>query len=107
MAGVGYTLPIGRLSIVPSLVAGYAFNSLSVPEAGLAEQLSIDISNSFAWRPGVQFWVESGRRTAILMSIGRVYTSPRFTVVEAGRLRERSLSVDTTVLLVGLAYKVF
>lgn len=107
MAGVRYTLPVGRLSIVPSLVAGYAFNGLRVAESGAVERLSVGVSNSFAWRPGVAFWVEGGRRTAIHLSLGRVLTSPRFTVVENGRLRERTLSADTTVVQVGLAYKLF
>lgn len=107
MGGVRYTLPVGRLSIAPSLVAGYAFNSLRVPDEGAVEQLAVGVTNSFAWRPGVSFWVESSRRTAVHLSIGRVFTSPRFSVVEDGRLRQRTLSADTTVFLVGMAYKVF
>ncbi|MCC7242178.1 MAG: BON domain-containing protein [Acidobacteria bacterium] len=107
MAGVRYTLPLGRLSLSPSLVGGYAFNSLRVAETGAVERLSVGVANSFAWRPGVSIWVESGRRTAIHLSVGRVMTSPRFTVVEGGRLRERSLSADATILQIGLAYKVF
>ncbi|MDH4066411.1 MAG: hypothetical protein OEW19_18570, partial [Acidobacteriota bacterium] len=107
MAGVHYGLPIGRFSVSPSLVAGYAFNSLRVPEAGEVERLTVGVSNSFAWRPGVSFWVETSRRTAVYMSLGRVFTRPRFTVVEDGRLQERTLSADTTVILFGLAYKLF
>jgi hypothetical protein len=107
MGGVHYAMPMGRLSIVPSLVAGYAFNSLEVAEGGAAERLSVDVANSFAWRPAVSFWFEASRRAAVLAQVGRVVTSPRFTVVEEGRLRERKASADSTVVLVGVAYKFF
>ncbi len=107
MAGLRYTVSMGRLSIVPSLVAGYAFNSLDVAETGAAERLSVDVANSFAWRAAVSLWFETGRRTAFHAQVGRVVTSPRFTVVEEGRLRERTASADATVVLLGLAYKFF
>ncbi|MCC7180867.1 MAG: BON domain-containing protein [Acidobacteria bacterium] len=107
MAGLRYTVPMGRVSIAPSLVGGMAFNSLEVADTGAAEQIAVDVANSFVWRAAVSVWVETGRRSAVHASIGRVMTNPRFTVVEEGRLRHRSASADATVLLVGVAYKLF
>jgi len=108
MAGLHYTVPMGRrLSIVPSLVAGYAFNSIEVAETGAADRLSVDVANSFAWRAAASVWLETSRRTAFHAQVGRVVTTPRFTVVEEGRLRERKASADATVILVGVAYKFF
>lgn len=107
MAGVRYSVSIGRVSFSPSLVAGYAFNSMRVPEEGQAVGLPIDVANSFVWRPGLSVWIDTSLRTCVNLSIGRAITSPRITFVESGRLRERAVSADTTVLLVGFAYRLF
>jgi hypothetical protein len=107
MAGIRYTLPIGRLAIAPSLVAGYAFNSIRVPDHGDAAGVPVGVDNSFVWRPAVGLWLDSGRRTLVHASVGRVLTSPGTTVIENGALRKRTVSADTTVVLVGVAYRWF
>ncbi|MCC7034905.1 MAG: BON domain-containing protein [Acidobacteria bacterium] len=107
MAGLRYTVPMGRVSIAPSLVGGVAFNSLEVADTGAAEQLAVDVANSFVWRASVSVWVETSRRTAFHASIGRVMANPRFTVVEQGRLAHQRASADATVMLVGIAYTLF
>lgn len=107
MAGVRYTIPVGRLAISPSLVGGYSFNSIRVPDQGDAAGLPISVDNSFVWRPGVALWLDSGRRSLIHVSIGRALTSPGVTVIENGLLRKQSVSADTTVVLVGVAYRLF
>ncbi len=107
MAGVRYARPFGRVSVAPSLVAGYSFNRVGVPEQGAASGLPVEIANSFVWRPGVSVWIDTSRRTVLNLSIGRAFTSPRVTFVETGRLVERKVSADTTVVLVGIAYQFF
>ncbi len=107
MAGVGYTIPVGRLAISSSLVGGYAFNSLRLPDEGDAAGLPIGVDNSFVWRPGVSLWLDAGHRTLVHASLGRALTSPGVTVIENGQLRKRSVSADTTVVLVGVAYRLF
>lgn len=107
MAGLRYAVPFGRWSVAPSLVGGYAFNSLDVAEAGAVERLSVGISNSLIARGGVSVWVESGLRTVVHASIGRVISRPQFTVVEDGRLQDRTARIDATIVLVGVAYKLF
>ena len=84
-----------------------AINGLEVAEAGDVERLSVGVANSMAWRTAVSLWYEASRRTALHASIGRVFTRPRFTVVEDGLLRDRRANADATILLVGVAYKVF
>ena len=107
MAGVSYRIPLGRVSMAPSLVAGYAFNSLRLPEDGGVERMPVGIDNSFAWRPGISFWIDSGHRTGLSVALGRVMTRPRVTFVEGNQFLARSVSADTTILFVGLAYTLF
>lgn len=107
MAGLRYGLPIGRVSVMPSLVGGYSFNRLAVPEEGAARGLPVDVANSFIWRPGVTVWIDTSRRTSLSLSLGRAFTRPRVTFVENGRLVERSVSASTSVLLAGLVYRLF
>jgi hypothetical protein len=107
MAGVGYNVPIGRVLVTPSLVAGYAFNRLRLPDDGVVEGMPVGIDHSFAWRPGIAIWIDAGRRISLNVSLGRVMTSPRVTFVEDSQFRIRTLSADTTILSVGLAYTLF
>lgn len=107
MGGVRYARPFGRVSLVPSLVAGYSFNRIDVPEEGAASGLPVEVANSFVWRPGVSVWIDTSRRTVLSLSIGRAFTDPRVTFVDGDRLSDRRVSADTTVVLVGFAYRLF
>jgi len=107
MAGVHYTASLGRVSLSPSLVAGYAFNHLSVPQEGAARDLPVDVTNSLVWRPGVALWVDATRRTAFTFSVGRAFTRPRVTYVENGVLVDRHVRAGATVLLAGVVYRLF
>ncbi len=107
MAGVRYLWSFGRASLAPSLVAGYSFNRIGVPEAGAVAQLPVEVANSLVWRPGMSLWIDTSRRTFLNLSIGRAFTRPRVTFVEGGRLVERGVSADTTVVLVGFSYRLF
>lgn len=107
MAGVRYAWPVGRLTVAPSLVAGYSFNRLGVPDEGTAAGLPVEITNSIVWRPGLSLSIDPSRRTLVTLSIGRAYTNPRVTYVEDGRLLDRRVSADTTVVLIGVAYRLF
>ncbi len=89
MGGVRYARQFGRVSVVPSLVAGYSFNRIGVPEEGAAARLPVEVGNSFVWRPGVSVWIDTSRRTVLNLSIGRAFTDPRVTFVDGGRLSER------------------
>lgn len=107
MAGLSYSVVAGRVSVVPSLVAGYAFNRVSVPDAGAAGRLTVDAGNSLAWRPGISMWIDTGRRTAVNLSIGRLMTRLNVTYVDAGLIDKQSLDGDSTMVTVGLAYRLF
>lgn len=107
MAGLSYTFRTGRVSVSPSLVGGYAINTLTVPDEGAVGRLAVDIDNSLAWRPAVSVWIDTSPRTALNLSLGRVMTRLQMTFVEAGHLDERRVSGDTTVVHLGFAYRIF
>jgi len=107
MAGVGYTLAAKRVAITPSIVAGYAFNSLTVTATGVAEGLPVEVDNSFVWRVGTSAWIDVSRRIALNVSAGYLLTGLHLTVLEGGRLERRDASGNTTVVHVGLAYRWF
>jgi hypothetical protein len=107
MAGVRYTATLGRVAISPSLVGGYAFNRIIVPDAGAADRLAVDADNSLVWRPGVALWIDAGRRTVVNLSVGRMLTRLNVTFVEAGVIEQRTVSGDATTVSVGLVYRLF
>jgi hypothetical protein len=107
MAGVSYTLASGPVSVSPSIVGGYSFNRVDVPDEGVVGRLAVEAGNSFAWRPAVSMWIDTSRRTVVYVSVGHVRTSPRVTFIEDGRIDRRSLPAHATTLSVGLAYTLF
>ena len=107
MAGLGYTLVRGRVSVSPSIVGGIAFNSLTVTETGAAAGVPVEVDNSLVWRPGVSAWIDMSRRIAVNVSAGHVMTGLRVTILEGGRLVKRDVRGDTTTVHAGVAYKLF
>lgn len=107
MVGAGYTLTSDRLSFTPSLAAGYAFNSLSLDEAGDADGLPIDVANSLVWRIGASGWYDLGRRMALHASGGYVMTGLRFTFLDGSRLESRKVPGDSAIVHMGIVYTVF
>lgn len=107
MAGIGYTFASGRVSVSPSIMGGVAFNSLTVTDdTGAAAGLPVEVDNSLAWRPGISVWFDAGR-VAFNVSSGYLLTNLRITILEGGRLVTREADGDTTLVHVGVAYKLF
>jgi hypothetical protein len=107
MAGIGYTRRTGSLSVTPSIVAGYAFNSLTITDTGIAENLPVEVSNSFVWRVGLSAWFDTSRRTAVNLSAGYLMTGLGLTVLDGQRLTRREASGNTAIVHAGLAYRIF
>ena len=107
MLSAGYTIASERTSLSASVVGGYAWNSLTVTDTGTAVGLPVEVDNSLAWRPGVSLWYDVSRRTALNLSVGRVFTRLRLTVLDGGRLEKRSARGDTMIVHAGIAYKLF
>ncbi len=107
MAGLGYTLRSGRVSVSPSIVAGPAFNSASVSGSGPADRVAVSVDNSLAWRPAVSVWIELNRWAALNLTAGQVRTDLDVTFVDGGQLVRQQVPGNTVILQAGLAYKIF
>jgi hypothetical protein len=107
MGGVSYTLGNNRVSVAPSIVSGVAFNSLTVPVAGEAGGIAVEVGNSFIWRPGVSMWIDLNRRAAVNLSMGYAFTRLNVTFLEGTQLVQRDVPGDTSIVHVGMVYKVF
>ena len=107
MLGSSYTVATARASLSASIVGGYAWNSLTVTDTGIAAGLPVEVDNSLTWRPGVSFWYGLSRKTALNLSVGHVMTGLRLTVLSDGHLEKRKVRGDTTIVHAGIAYKLF
>ena len=107
MVGLSYTLDSNRVSLSPSIVAGYAFNSLSVTDRGAVATLPVEVDNSLAWRFGASAWFDVSRRFALNVSGGYLMTPLRLTVLEDSSLVKQNQRGDTAIAHVGLAYRLF
>ena len=107
MGGVSYTLGTNRVSVAPSIVAGVAFNSLTVPVTGEAGGIAVEVANSFIWRPGVSVWIDLNRRAAVNLSMGYAFTGLNVTFLESTQLVQRNVPGDTTIAHAGMVYKLF
>jgi hypothetical protein len=107
MVGLSYTLDSNRVSLSPSIVGGYAFNSLSVTDRGAVATLPVEVDNSLAWRFGASAWFDVSRRFALNVSGGYLMTRLRLTVLEDSSLVKQNQRGDTAIAHVGLAYRLF
>ena len=107
MAGLAYTLGSDRVSASLSMVGGVAVNSLSQQQHSGGPAWALDVGHSLAWRPGASLWLELSRRTALNLSVGRLVTRPRLSVLENGLVQTRTLRGDATMLSTGVVYKLF
>ena len=107
MGGVGYTVRHDRIAVAPSLVAGWAFNSLAVDDLVTDDRLPLKVDNSLVWRPGVAMWFDLNRRFAFNVFVGYLVVRPSVMWLEDGRITKRSLRADTVVVSTGVAYKLF
>ena len=91
-----------------SLVAGYSFNSLSIgDEVRPGQALVVGVDDSFAWRPGFSVWYDMNSRVALNLFTGYLVARPRITVLDEISLNRRTLRADTSVVRLGVAYKLF
>ncbi len=107
MGGVAVRHSGDRVSASVDLVAGVSFNGIQPRGPIQVREVPVDVSSSFAWRPGVSVWMDLNGRFALNLSGGYVVTRPRLTMIEDGQVTSRTLRADTLLVHVGLVYKVF
>ena len=108
MGGLSYTITDqARMSLSLSMVAGMAFNSFTLRGQTARDVIALESGNSVAFRPGVSLWFDLNGRVALNVFGGYVITRPPVTFLEHGQFARRSVRADTSMVNVGLAYKVF
>jgi hypothetical protein len=108
MGGIAYGFAGRRATLSLALVGGISFNSLSLPDALPRGPLPLDVSNSFAIRPGVTVWIEASRRIAVSIGGSYLMTRPNVRVrQEDGRVTGFVLRADPVLVSTGIVYKLF
>lgn len=107
MGGLGYTWSGARTAATVSLVAGYAFNSLRIAAVVPGQPVPLRVENSFAWRPGMSVWYDVNRRIALNGFAGVLVARPDATFLVGDRSDTRELRMDSAVIRLGVAYKLF
>jgi hypothetical protein len=115
MAGFGYTRQYSDFSISGSLVAGYAFNSISgtgAAQDAYATRLGLPgtrfgVSNCFAARPDFSIWWELGDHWGLLTSVSYMIARPTVTTTTSAGSSSRAFNVSSPMLTLGVAYGVF
>jgi hypothetical protein len=111
MLGAGYTIGNQPTLITFSIVAGPSFNSIDFRDAFLARtggSPTIEIENSFAFRPGISVTHTLSPRVAVTGFGGYMVNRPDTVYVDgAGQTYENRWKADSLVLSVGLVYSLF
>lgn len=114
MFGVGYTVVRGRTSISPSIVAGPAFNQISVDEARRGSY-SVEGSSferkvgkvSLAVRPALSFTYALRSRLGLTAGVGYIINRPEFTLNTPGGPVETRWNGDAFSVAGGLVVTLF
>ena len=107
MGGVSYTLIRDRLSVSPAVVAGLAFNSLSINDTLESNLRPVDVDNSLAARLGVGVQYRLNRRFTLTGFAGRLFAHPNVTFIDSGSIFTRRVTADTTLVNMGFAFWLF
>jgi hypothetical protein len=107
MGGLALRRSGDRVSASLEVLTGVAFNGIQ-PRAPIQPgEVPVDVSSSFAWRPGGSLWVDLNARFAVSLSGGYVMTRPRLTMIEDGQVTTRRVRADALLVKTGLVYKLF
>ena len=104
MGGLEYRVGEGRVTAAVSIVAGYAFNSLSPDTTQAGAGRAIAVSNSFAWRPGGSVWFDVSPRISLNLFGGYLLTRPELTFASDLSVVTRRVTAHTVIVSAGVAY---
>ncbi len=115
MAGICYRVPRGPVSILFSVLGGYAFNAAEIDDQARAMFLSrrqvtataLEVDNSPALSAGVSIWYGLSSRVGLVGSAGYLFTRPDVTVVTSDGRQTTTWKADSVVVKAGLAFKIF
>ncbi len=107
MGGVEYRVGEGRVSAAGSVVAGYAFNGLSIDTGDAGAERAVAVEDSWVWRVGGSVWVDVTRRFGVNVFGGYLFNRPELTLLRGESVTTRRVSANTAIVSAGLAWWVF
>jgi hypothetical protein len=115
MAGYGYDYRRGRRLFTASVVAGYAFVSMTLAPTASdayydqlgARSVTLETPNTFVVRPGFSVWHDLSEKVGLNVSTGFLVARPRVTVRSTLGEDERRIHADMFQVKIGLAYSIF
>lgn len=115
MVGLDYKVPRGRWRWAAGVSAGWAVNDVKTPAAYQtritrtmgADDLWVDVHNSFVWGPRVTGWFERDRRVSYLVEGAYMVTRPELDVHVNGVSTTRRIRADAAVFRVGVVYGIY
>jgi hypothetical protein len=115
MAGYGYSYRRGRQLFTASVVAGYAFVSMTPSPTAIdayydrlgARSVTVETSNVFVVRPEFSVWHDLSEKVGLNASTGFLVARPRVTVRSTLGEDERRIRADMFYVKIGLAYSIF
>ena len=115
MAGYGYDYRRGRQLFTASVVAGYAFVSMSLAPTAIdayydrlgARSVTLETPNTFVVRPGFSVWHDLSEKVGLNVSTGFLVARPRVVVRSTLGDDERRIRADMFQVKIGLAYSIF
>jgi hypothetical protein len=110
MVGLGYTFARDRVSVAPTITAGYSFNHVRLDPGSTVPQdasLPVAAAGSPAVLPAATLWLEVSPRISVGLSSGYLFTRPRATWLEGDRFARRPLKADTVLVGISAVYWIF
>jgi len=115
MAGYGYNYRRGGQLFTASVVAGYAFVSMSLAPTAVdayydrlgARSVTLEPSNTFVVRPGFSVWHDLSERVGLNISTGFLVARPHVSVRSTLGEDERRIRADVFQVKIGVAYSIF
>jgi len=115
MVGYGYDYRRGRQLYFASVVAGYAFVSMSLAPAAVdayhdrlgARSVSVKTPNTLAVRPEIGVWHDLAEKVGVNVSASYLMARPLVTVRTATGEDDHHIRADMFQIKVGIVYSIF
>ena len=114
LGGYGYTRVVGRYAITGSMLAGYAFSTISIAPGASdayrrlgAQSVDVDASNPLVFKPELGVWIDLNKKMGLNLNAGYVVARPTLTIRTGLGTESRDVVADIFQLKIGLVYSIF
>lgn len=115
MIGIDYKMPRGNWNWAGGMSAGWALNQVETrweyravaTDLAGADDLWVDVHNSFVWGPRLKGWYDVNRRVSFMVESAYLVARPQLDVRANGVMSTRRLNLDALILKAGIVYGIF